>query len=263
MQTTEDALTLAQDYEAVMAGGLDPNALDGQGRALLTRIYQNARYINMDWVTQATLDLLERGATLTQHGGEPFRHLLCLASTSGGNGLFQKVLGQLLRRENERPLHMVARLAPGLLLPWLDLGATQNPTMRHWLQQHDENGFSVAHNLWRDDSLLVEHARQAIEAEQSQADERTQDALAKLWLGTMRVCWRAQEAIGDAGTTMAEVAGDGRSVMDLCIERVEAQEALCFPNSGVCASVSAEIERRALEARTPIVVPGPGRGGRL
>lgn len=253
----ETALLQAKaDFDRLIETGGDPNALDIKGHTLISRISQ--AQLLPDWVGVAIEALMERGAHLSE---ADFRNLLKMAPRVGGATALAKIVARWLLNPEATPIHQLARGAPGLLNQYLNDASSEtrdSVVMREWMRRQDGQGQTPSHALWGPHTLLVEHAEQA-----RCADHSNQMILVQHWKGTARVCWQTQQEMLDAGAGLGDPDHEGRTALDLCIERVGDGTAHLAPELPACRRVMAEIQRRKFEMATPAVSVERRAGARL
>lgn len=228
------------------------NTLDGKGQFLLGRIIDNYSDLPRLWSIGAIDALTKKGVKWI--GSDSLLEKLLLSSAGSiRSDLLNPVLSELVRQNSENPVFLLARWAPGVLLAWAGANpGVQEPLPEHWLKERDDQGRTLSHHLWSKESLLALHAHQAIDA----TNEASEEALTKLWIGSLRVCWRLQQKISDMGLSMDIADHTGQTAIDLCVERIDDEEAVLFNNMNICDMIEAHIQRRALDNKAPLAPTG-------
>lgn len=249
MTTPSSSASVNQPYFAALLHRLDAGE---QPQDLMAEVAQDAlsKPFNFGEMVKCFQALIEHGAHMaTSEPGCAFE-LLIKGPATTKTLVFSDVLKCMLSSPGELPLHVLARAAPAHLLklsksPWPPSDAAFN--------KRDEHARTVSHYLWGPDGLLTDHANDARAAQGG--NPGSEEALAKLWVGSVRVAWEVQQMLQARGASMDIPDNDGVTAMDLCLARITAEDAVLFPGKEVCRQVKAYQDSQGMKNNTPQADP--------
>lgn len=245
----------------------DLDALDERGCSPLSSVLEDYSKLGPAWRQDTILWLIKSGATLIGND-DPFSKLVNMSGQQQNLVLINRAIEHMLSHGGKNnPMFHLASGMPGYIAASPSLNVANKDEVEHirkaWFVDTDEQGRTVSHHLWGENTILEMYHRSYC-----CADEGDKKTLESLWRRTHRVCWDVQNRLHDAGLHMGQADHSGTTALDLLQARIAQGQAFIddaiaqeFPAAAAARSM---IEEQTLDQMVlQPTCPSAKRHGRL